>query len=72
MSQDDCLGWLKEQKKNEWFRVKDVQDGLRLQGKGSGTIKNVATHLLILTNWGEVKMRGVGVWKHYKEFKLTG
>lgn len=72
MSQQDCLDWLKEQKKNnpeKWFRVKDVQEGLLNQGKSNGTVKNVGKHLLILTQWGDLRMRGVGVWEHYKEFK---
>lgn len=72
MSQQDCLEWLQEQKKidsDRWFRVKEVQEGLRQQGKGNGSIKNVATHLLKLRNCGDLKMRGVGLWEHYKEFK---
>lgn len=74
MSQQDCLEWLKEQHRSnpdKWFRVKDVQDGLREQGKGNGTIKNVAIHLLKLRNCGDIKMRGVGLWEHYKEFKVS-
>lgn len=73
MSQQDCLDWLKEQhRKNpdRWFRVKEVQAGLARKGKGNGTIKNVSVHLLKLRNWGDIQMRGVGGWKHYKEFKV--
>jgi len=70
VSQEDCLNWLKKQESGKWFRVKDVQEGLKSEGKGNGTIKNVAKHLLILTNWGDLKMRGVGAWEHYKEFKV--
>lgn len=72
MSQQDCLEWLKEQKKkhpDKWFRVKDVQEGLKKMGKGNGTCKNVPQHLLKLRNFGDIQMRGVGFWKHYKEFK---
>lgn len=74
MSQQDCLEWLQKQhRKNpdKWFRVKDVQEGLKASGKGNGTIKNVASHLLKLRNCGDIKMRGVGLWKHYKEFKVS-
>ena len=73
MSQQDCLDWLAEQKKlnpYRWFNVKEVQEGLRVKGLGNGTIRNVSKHLLILTNWGDLRMRGVGVWNHYKEFRL--
>ena len=73
MSQQDCLEWLQEQHKSnpdQWFRVKDVQEGLREAGKGNGTIKNVAVHLLKLRNCGDIGMRGVGLWEHYKEFKI--
>jgi len=72
VSQQDCLDWLRDQQKvspNKWFRVKDVQEGLRNQGKGNGTIKNVPSHLLKLRNCGDIRMRGVGLWEHYKEFK---
>lgn len=70
MSQEDCLSWLEKQDPKKWFRVKDVQEGLKQTGLGNGTINNVPKHLLILTNWGYIKMRGVGVWKHYKEFQF--
>lgn len=72
MSQMDCLHWLQDQKEknpNRWFRVKDVQEGLRQKGKGDGTLRNVGKHLLILTQWDDLRMRGVGFWEHYKEFK---
>jgi len=72
VSQQDCLDWLKEQYKLDpagWFRVKDVQEGLRSMGAGNGTVKNVAVHLLKLRNCGDIQMRGIGAWKHYKEFK---
>lgn len=72
MSQQNCLEWLTDQKKKDpkrWFRVKDVQKGLRQQGKGNGTCKNVAVHLIKLRNCGDIQMRGVGLWEHYKEFK---
>lgn len=72
MSQMDCLDFLREQRKenpDKWFRVKDVQDALREQGKGNGTLKGVASDLLILTNCSDISMRGIGVWKHYKEFR---
>ena len=73
MSQEDCLDWLQEKNKKhprKWFRIKDVQEGLQEEGKGSGTIRNVGKHLLILTNWGDLRMRGIGAWEHYKEFKV--
>lgn len=73
MSQQDCLEWLQEQHKSnpdKWFRVKDVQDGLREQGKGNGTIKNVSQHLFCLISWGDIEWRGIGAWKHYKEFRF--
>jgi len=73
MSQQDCLEWLREQHKSspeKWFRVKEIQEGLRNQGKGNGSIKNVGVHLLKLRACGDIRMRGVGFWEHYKEFKL--
>lgn len=72
MGQQDCLDYLMEQvRKNpeKWHRIKDVQEGLRKRGLGNGSIKMVGSHLLKLTNCGDIAMRGVGVWKHYKEFK---
>jgi len=72
VSQEDCLNWLEEQKKihpRKWFRVKDVQEGLAEKGLGNGTVRCVSRHLLILTQWGYIRMRGIGVWKHYKEFR---
>jgi len=71
LSQEDCLLWLEEQKKitDRWFSVKEIKEGLKKSGKGNGTIHNVPKHLLILTQWGFIKMRGVGVWKHHKEFR---
>ncbi len=55
MSQQDCFDFLNAQKKcnpEKWFRVKDVQEGLKNQGKGNGTLKGVGNDLLILTTWG--------------------
>jgi len=72
VSQQDCLDWLQDQKKlspEEWFRIKDVMEGLLKEGKGNGTIKMVGSHLLKLTNCGDLRMRGVGIWEHYKEFQ---
>ena len=72
MSQQDCFDYLMDQKlkyPDIWFRIKDVQDGLREQGKGNGTIKGVGSHLMKLTTCGDIQMRGIGVWKHYKEFR---
>lgn len=72
MSQQDCLNFLTDQKKknpDKWFRVKHVQEGLRKRGLGNGTCKNVASHLLKLTVCGDIQMRGIGAWEHYKEFK---
>lgn len=73
MSQQDCFDWLKEQHEvspYRWFRVKDVQQGLEAKGLGNGTIQNVSTHLLKLSLCDDVLMRGVGIWEHYKEFKI--
>jgi len=67
------LEWLQEQHKSspdKWFRVKDVQEGLREKGAGNGSIKNVSLHLVKLRNCGDIAMRGVGLWEHYKEFKI--
>ena len=72
MSQADCLEWLEEQRRidpDRWFRVKDVQRGLSIKGLGNGTCSNVSSHLLKLRNCGDILMRGIGFWEHYKEFK---
>jgi len=72
VTQQDCMDFLRDQKKknpDKWFRIKDVQDGLHMRGKGNGTLKNVGSHLLKLRNCGDIRMRGVGFWEHYKEFQ---
>lgn len=66
------MDWLVAQKKefpHAWFRVKDVQEGLRSLGLGEGSVRNAPGQLLKLTQCGDVRIRGVGFWKHYKEFK---
>ena len=70
MSQADCLDWLKRQDPDKWFRVKEVQDGLESEGKGNGTIRGVSHDLMRLTLFNDLEMRGVGTWKHYKEFRI--
>lgn len=72
MSQMDCLRFLQEQKKlnpERWFRVKDVQEGLLAKGLTNGVLKGVANDLFQLMRCGDVEWRGVGAWKHYKEFR---
>lgn len=70
MSQTDCLEWLQKQDPDKWFRVKHVQDGLASEGKGNGTIRGVSHDLMRLTLFNDLEMRGVGTWKHYKEFRF--
>lgn len=72
MGQTDVWHFLLDQKKkdpNRWFRVCDVQEALRKKGFGNGTIRGVSNDLLVLANFGDIKMRGIGAWKHYKEFQ---
>lgn len=72
MSQQDVLEWLVEQRCTDcdkWFRVKDIQEGLKEKGLGNGTIKGVANDLLCLTACGDIVMRNVGLWNSYKEFR---
>ena len=72
MSQQDCLDFLKERKDvdpHKWFTVKEIQEGLKQKGFGNGTIKNVTNDLYMLMRFGDVLWRGVGIWKHHKEFK---
>lgn len=66
------MDFLKEQRKknpDKWFRVKDVQEGLAKAGKGNGSIKTVPQCLYNLIRWGDIEWRGIGFWKHYKEFR---
>lgn len=72
MSQEDCQIFLQEQRKkhpNKWFRVKDIQEGLKQKGLGNGTLKNVPQALYKLMRWGDIEWKGVGIWKHHKEFR---
>lgn len=72
MSQDDVHDFLKEQRKldeNKWFRVKDIQDALREKGLSEGVLKGVSNDLYMLMRFGDIEWRGVGIWKHYKEFR---
>lgn len=72
MSQQDCLELLQEEKKvnpERWLTVKDIQDGLRQKGKGNGTIKGVPNDLMVLSCCNDVEFRGIGFWKHHKEFR---
>jgi hypothetical protein len=72
VSQQDCLDYLKEEKKanpERWLMVKDIQDGLKQKGLGNGTLRNVANDLYMLMRFGDIEWRGIGVWKHHKEFR---
>lgn len=74
MSQMDVQRFLQEQYEldpNKWFRVKDIQEGLAEKGKSNGVLKGVANDLYMLMRFGDIKWRGVGVWKHYKEFQAN-
>lgn len=68
----DCLRFLQEQRMadpDRWFRVKDVQEGLKDKGKSNGVLKGVSSDLLRLAVCGDLECRGIGYWKHYKEFR---
>lgn len=53
----------------KWYRIKDIQEGLKLKGFGNGTIKNVGSHCYKLAVSNFISVKGVGVWKHYKKFR---
>lgn len=68
------LTFLKEQRDidpHRWFRVKDIQDGLAKKGLSNGVLKGVSNDLYMLMRFGDIKWRGVGIWKHYKEFQAN-
>jgi len=72
MSQMDVANFLTEQRKideNKWFRVKDIQQALADKGKSNGVLKGVSNDLYMLMRYGDIEWRGVGIWKHYKEFR---
>lgn len=71
MSQQNCIDFLEEQRKfsKKWFRVSDVVAGLKDQGFSNGVLKGVGNDLMILASMGCIQCRGIGVWKHYKEFR---
>lgn len=74
MSQQDCLDFLRamrESDPNKWFRIKEVQEALREKGLGNGTIKKVGSHLYKLAVCGDLDVRGIGIWEHYKEFRYS-
>lgn len=72
MGQQECLDWLKDQKKtnpNKWFRTKDVVEGMKEKGLGVGTLRKTGVYLFKLAVCNDIDVRGVGFWEHYKEFR---
>lgn len=71
MGQYEVEQYLKKQREenpDKWFTIKEIKEGL--EGTASPTtLKNIHSHLFRLSQFGYIKVKGVGLWDHHKEFQ---
>lgn len=74
MCQEDVSTFLEEQQEinsNKWFTITQVQKGLKEKGFSNGVILGVRDDLYKLAAFNLIRFKGVGIWKHHKEFKAN-
>jgi hypothetical protein len=73
MGQIDALNALKNLCKIEdrWYVSREIENYMRKNGCSNGTCHNLSGDLLKLAMFGQIEIRGVGVWQHYKEYHYT-
>lgn len=71
MGQTEVHDLLKKLRKesNKWHTLKEIKEEMINEGYSEGYVRGVSSDLLRLTMFNFIKMRGVGVWKHHKEFQ---
>lgn len=71
MSQSEVHDFLIEQRKktDKWFTIKEVKNELKLKGFSNGQIQGVTDDLFKLSVFNLIQWKGVGVWRHHKEFR---
>ena len=74
MGQVDVFFWLRNQRQSgdqRYFTVKQVQDGLRNQGKTNGTILGVRGDLLQLERMGYIEVSGYDEKKPWRDWQRS-
>jgi hypothetical protein len=71
MGQQEVLEFLKEErlKSDNWFKVKDIKQGLIAKGHTKNYVRGVPSDLLRLACFNQIQVRGIGAWRHHKEFR---
>jgi len=71
MGQSDVLELLQElrKKNNKWYILRDIKRLMYDKGYSNGVVRGVSSDLLRLSIFNLIKIRGVGVWDHHKEFQ---
>lgn len=71
MSQADVLEFLETMRirTDEYFTATEIRNCLKDNGHSNGVLKGVSSDLVALASFGFIEWKGVGVWKHHKEFR---
>lgn len=71
MGQKEVLDFLNEQRElnDNWFKVADIRIALEKKGYSNGCIKGLFNSLYKLASFNIIEVRGIGLWKHHKEFR---
>ena len=71
MGQTEVLIFLKEQRKisDNYFTVRQIKDGLVTKGFTKNYVNGVASDVYRLACFNQIQVRGIGAWRHHKEFR---
>lgn len=71
MGQQEVLNLLKEYRKqsDNWFTIRQIKNGLIEGGSSKNYTNGVPGDLLKLASFNFVQVRGIGAWRHHKEFR---
>lgn len=56
-------------KSNKWHTVKEIKDVMLEKGYSINYLRGVSDDLYRLSTFNFIKVRGVGMWTHHKEFQ---
>lgn len=56
-------------KSNKWYTTKQIKERMFKQGFSDGYVRGVGSDLLRLAIFKLIKVKGVGIWEHHKEFQ---
>ena len=71
MGQQEARQFLEKERESHdnWFRIGEIRNALIHRGVSNGGIKGLASDLYKLATFNVIQVKGVGLWKHHKEFR---